>query len=78
MWQLKQENFDPQDKVGSDTRALLPFYQFLFVGDFSQFDRNSLNLCPVNGEKTYINEYLVKNTHRLTANAAHSPGQESQ
>lgn len=52
MWQLKQENFDPQDKVGSDTRALLPFYQFLFVGDFSPFNLNSLNLCLVNGEKT--------------------------
>lgn len=52
MWQLKQENFDPQDKVGSDTRALLPFCQFLFVGDVSPFNLNSLNLCLVNGEKT--------------------------
>jgi hypothetical protein len=29
MWQLKQENFDPQDKVGRDSSTLLHFITVL-------------------------------------------------
>lgn len=52
MWQLKQGNFDPLDKVGIDTSALLPFYYSFNLYRFSQFNSNSLNLCLVSGGMT--------------------------